>query len=84
MNQLFAYCFNLLVHFMKKKTKQQNKTKPKQLTSPNKKRSVPLMIFFPQFSKRWKLGVGEGLPQFGLAVGFPCNAIFKKNPEQKQ
>lgn len=28
--------------------------------------------------------MGESLPQFGLAVGFPCNAIFKNNPEQKQ
>lgn len=63
---------NLLVHFMKK-----NQTKPKQLTSPNEKPSVPLMIS-PQFSKRLKLGVGRSLPQFGLVVGFPCNAIFKE------
>lgn len=73
-NQSFTYCFHLLFHFMEKK-----KPNPK----PKQKASVPLMIS-PQFSKSWKLGVGGILPQLGLAACFPCNAIFKKNPKQKQ
>lgn len=40
-------------------------------------------MIFPPVQQKMKVSCGKKLLQFGLAVGFPCNAIFKNNPEQK-